>query len=112
MIVSRRGRLHDPIDEALAAQGLRRHTIATVPTMTAALALAHATGALVAVPERMSAAPAARYGLRLVPLPIEVPPSPLILAWHQRYDTDRPHSWLRAQVRATLQAILDPGPGA
>ena len=112
VIVSRRGRLHDPIDEALAAQGLRRHTIATVPTMTAALALAHATGALVAVPERMSAAPAARYGLRLVPLPIEVPPSPLILAWHQRYDTDRPHSWLRAQVRATLQAILDPGPGA
>ena len=108
VIVSRRGRLHDPIDEALAAQGLNRHTVATVPTLTAALALAHATGALVAVPERMSAAPAARYGLRLVPLPIEVPPSPLILAWHQRYDTDRAHLWLRTLVRTTLHQLLHP----
>lgn len=108
VIVSRRGRLRDPIDEALAAQGLRRRTIATAPTLTAALALAHATGALVAVPERMSAGPAARYGLRLVPLPVEVPLSPLILAWHQRYDTDRPHTWLRALVRTTLQQLLHP----
>jgi DNA-binding transcriptional LysR family regulator len=106
VIVSRRGRLRDPIDEALAALGLRRHTIATVPTLTAALALAQATGALVAVPEHMSAAPAARYGLHLVPLPVEVPLSPLILAWHQRYDTDRAHTWLRTQVRATLQHLL------
>jgi DNA-binding transcriptional LysR family regulator len=110
VIVSRRGRLRDPIDEALAARGLSRHTIATVPTLTAALALAHATGALVAVPERMSAAPAAGYGLRLVPLPVEVPLSPLVLAWHQRYDTDRPHTWLRTLVRTTLHQLLHPGP--
>ena len=112
VIVSRRGRLRDPIDEALAAQGLSRHTVATVPTLTAALALAHATGALVAVPEHMSAAPAARYGLRLVPLPIEVPRSPLILAWHQRYDTDRAHLWLRTLVRTTLHQLLHPWPSA
>ncbi|MFD6157727.1 LysR family transcriptional regulator [Nocardia sp. NPDC060256] len=107
--VSRRGRLHDPIDDLLQARGLTRRVVATVPTVAAALRFVQ-RGALVAtVPERMTGAVAAELGLRLVPLPLAPISIPVIAAWHQRYDGDRAHSWLREQLRAAIhQAVGAP----
>ncbi|WP_307518250.1 hypothetical protein [Streptomyces umbrinus] len=31
---------------------------------------------------------------------------PVTLAWHQRYDNDQAHAWLRAQVRDSFAAFL------
>jgi DNA-binding transcriptional LysR family regulator len=109
VIVSRRGRLRDPIDDALDARGLRRQTVASAPTTAAALDFARVNDVLVTVPERMSARAVERCGLRLMALPLEVPPVPLILAWHQRYDGDRAHTWLREQVRAALRIVIASG---
>ena len=108
LTVSRRGRLHDPIDDALAALGLRRQVVAAVPTSTAALQFARQSDVLVAAPERMSRTMLADFGFRTLPLPLELPPVPVVLAWHQRYDGDRAHTWLRDQVRAALQAVCGP----
>jgi hypothetical protein len=38
--VSRRGRLHGPVDDALAERGLTRRVVAALPTSSAALDLA------------------------------------------------------------------------
>ena len=102
LTVSRRGRLHDPIDDALGELGLRRRVIATVPTSSAGLKFVRDSDILVAVPERMSRDAAADLGLRLLPLPLDFPPVPIVMSWHQRYDTDRAHTWLRELVRAEL----------
>lgn len=106
LIVSRRGRLRDPVDDALESRGLRRRTIASAPTTTAALQFARGSDVLVNVPEHMSAALVAEHGRKLVPLPLEVPPIPLIMAWHQRYDGDRGHTWLRDHVREALRGVF------
>jgi len=103
--VSRRGRLRDPIDDALHEHGTGRRVIAAVPTLAAALHFARQNDILVAVPEHMSREGIREAGLEIRPLPLTLPPVPLILAWHRRYDTDRAHTWLRDIVRTATRAI-------
>ncbi|MFF7332223.1 LysR family transcriptional regulator [Streptomyces sp. NPDC090306] len=103
--VSRRGRLSDPVDEALAALGLRRRVVATVPTAAAALHLACSTDALAAVPALVSGPLLTALALRTQPLPLDVPPAPVHLSWHRRYEGDRAHAWLREQARAAIGTV-------
>jgi DNA-binding transcriptional LysR family regulator len=107
--VSRRGRLHGVIDDALAERGLTRRVVASLPTSSAALDLAARTDLVTAVAEQVCRPAWARLGLLARPFPFAVPPVPVVLTWHHRNDTDPAHTWLRAQVRLALRAILDTG---
>ncbi|AXI80473.1 LysR family transcriptional regulator [Peterkaempfera bronchialis] len=106
--VSRRGRLSDPVDDALGALGLERTVIAAAPTTAAALNLALDTDLVVSVPEAVTRAARQQLALLTLPLPLEMPPIPLYLSWHQRYDNDRAHTWLRAQTRTAIQTVFAP----
>ncbi|WP_405015135.1 LysR family transcriptional regulator [Kitasatospora sp. NBC_01539] len=106
--VSRRGRLNDPVDDALAAGGRGRRVVAAVPTAAAALHLVRDGDLLVTVPALVSRTMLADLGLRTLPLPLAMPPVPIHLAWHQRYDGDRAHTWLRDRAREVLLAACTP----
>ncbi|MHA6762249.1 LysR family transcriptional regulator [Streptacidiphilus sp. PAMC 29251] len=111
--VSRRGRLSGPIDDALAALGLRRHVSAALPTTGAALDLIARTEAVAVVAEQVCRPLWTTLGLHARVLPFEVPPVPLIVAWHHRYDTDPAHAWLRTHAIHTLRTLVDASaPGA
>jgi DNA-binding transcriptional LysR family regulator len=103
--VSRRGRLRDPLDDVLEDLGLRRRVVAAAPTTLAAMQLVRRGDLLVVVAERASGPLVADLGLTALPLPVEVPAVPLYLAWHQRYDGDHAHVWLRGQALAALRAL-------
>ncbi|MEU6585871.1 LysR family transcriptional regulator [Nocardia sp. NPDC046763] len=105
LTVSRRGRLHDRIDETLAEHGRRRTVVATVPTSTSALHFVQHSDLLVVVPEFMSRPAIGDLGLRVHRLPIELAPVPVIMAWHQRYDGDRAHAWLRSQAAMEIEKV-------
>jgi DNA-binding transcriptional LysR family regulator len=107
--VSRRGRLHGVIDDALAERGLTRRVVASLPTSSAALDLAARSDLVTAVAEQVCRPVWTRLGLLARPFPFPVPPVPVILTWHHRNDSDPAHAWLRAQVRDALLAILDAG---
>jgi DNA-binding transcriptional LysR family regulator len=102
--VSRRGSLANPLDDALARLGLTRHVVASAPTEAAALAFVRASDLLVTVPESTLGPALADLGLTVLSLPLELPPAQVYLSWHQRYDTDRAHAWLRALARTALAA--------
>ncbi|MFF1418610.1 LysR family transcriptional regulator [Streptomyces sp. NPDC058280] len=102
--VSRRGRLSDPIDDALAAHGLRRRVVAAVPTGATALQLVRHSDLVVAVPALISRPLLGDLALRVLPLPLDMPTVPVYLAWHQRYDSDRAHTWLRGLARSVMRA--------
>ncbi|MGA5699178.1 LysR family transcriptional regulator [Peterkaempfera bronchialis] len=106
--VSRRGRLSDPVDDALGALGLERTVIAAAPTTATALNLALATDLVVSIPEAVTRAARQQLALLTLPLPLEMPPIPLYLSWHQRYHNDRAHTWLRAQTRTAIQTVFAP----
>jgi DNA-binding transcriptional LysR family regulator len=98
--VSRRGNLANPLDEALAKLGLTRNVVAAAATEAAAFAFVRSTDLIVTAPE--TTARSAAEDLVLLPLPLELPPASVYLSWHQRYDTDRAHRWLRDLARTAL----------
>ncbi|MEU8945697.1 LysR family transcriptional regulator [Streptomyces sp. NPDC048489] len=100
--VSRRGNLGNAVDEALARLGLTRRVVASAPTEAAALEFARGSDLVVSVPEATTRSSVAELGLTLLPLPVELPSAPVYLSWHQRYDTDTAHTWLRGLARTAL----------
>ncbi|SDW79042.1 DNA-binding transcriptional regulator, LysR family [Amycolatopsis xylanica] len=105
VVISRRGRLTAPIDEVLAAEGLRRTVIASVATVATALRIAARGDALVTCTATLGRPLIEAFGLVVRPLPIESPAATIHCTWHQRYDSDPAHAWLREQVRASLEEI-------
>ncbi|WP_084793964.1 LysR family transcriptional regulator [Actinokineospora bangkokensis] len=105
VIISRRGRLHDPVDTLLADAGIRRRVVASLPTAAAALQLVAASDVVVTGAELGCAPLVAQLGLRTLPLPVPSPEVPVVLAWHRSHDSDPAHRWLRTQVVEILTAL-------
>jgi DNA-binding transcriptional LysR family regulator len=103
--VSRRGRLHDPVDHALERLGLRRRVVASAPTSSAALQFVGQSDLMVAVPQFISRPLVLALGFRSLPIPLELQSVPVIQAWHQRYDGDKAHVWLRGLVNRMLLKV-------
>ncbi|MFD5396523.1 LysR family transcriptional regulator [Streptomyces sp. NPDC127097] len=103
---SRRGRLTGPVDAALAARGLRRKVIATVPTFAASLMMVRDSDAVGLTSERAGVATVRGLGLRTLPIPFELPPLTMEMAWHPRQEADAGHRWLRGLVRETVRESL------
>lgn len=111
LTVSRRGRLRDPVDDALAALGHERRVVAAGPTAAFALQLAPATDLVLTLPDAVTRAARDRLGLITLPLPFPMPAIPLYPLyplWHQRYDDDRAHTWLRDLATETVRTLLAP----
>ncbi|WP_406363206.1 LysR family transcriptional regulator [Streptomyces sp. NBC_00715] len=100
--ISRRGRFDNALDGALAQLGLTRRVVATAPTEATGLEFVRESDLLVTAPETTTRSAAAHLGLVLLPLPLELPSAPVYLSWHQRYDTDPAHAWLRDLARTAL----------
>lgn len=99
--VSRRGRSHGPIDEALAEQGLSRHVALITPTFYAAIfALADSDLILPAMPGHLLPG-VKRLGLdlRAFDVPIDMPAVTVVQAWPPRLDSDPAHRWLRQTIK-------------
>jgi len=100
---SRRGLSRGPIDDALAALGLRREVRFVVSGFHAAMLTAAASDIVASAPLAV-AATAERLGLKIryVDLPVATPEVVIAQAWHPRFDTDAGHRWLRDAVRRAL----------
>lgn len=106
VLVSRRGRTTDAVDDLLAEAGFERRVLAVVPTSTTALEVVAQSDAVCVVAGKMCARSMRRFGLVGLDLPFELPASPAIMLWHRRNDTDPSHRWLREQVAGVLGAAL------
>ncbi|MFJ3224888.1 LysR family transcriptional regulator [Streptomyces sp. NPDC086783] len=106
--VSRRGRLRDPLDDALEARGMTRRVVAAAPTNATALQFVRHHDLVAAVPELVSRPLLDGLGLVVRPLPLPMPGIPVHLAWHRRYDNDPAHAWLRAHARTALRDACSP----
>ncbi|WP_405774354.1 LysR family transcriptional regulator [Streptomyces sp. NBC_00859] len=114
VVVSRRGRFTGPLDTALAGQNLRRRVTVVLPSHMAAMTLAAHSDVVCLVPttpagETLSPLTdaATMLGLRLLHIPLPLPPVTIGMAWHPRHAADGGHHWLRDAVRRTLHAPAD-----
>lgn len=90
------------LDLWLAARGVQRRIIATVPGMGALAAMLRGGPWLATAPSLLAAG--ALQGLASAEVPVEAPTMPMYLVWHQRLQDDPVHRWLRAHVEAVVAA--------
>ena len=84
----------------LARMGVEVKIAMSVPTVMAMGALV-ASSDLIATTSRYAAqALGAFYELEQHPLPFRMPPLVFYLLWHQRFDDDAGHRWLRTTIKA------------
>lgn len=100
VVVSRRGRLRDLVDDQIDKAGHSRRVIASTASTGAALEIVRSTEAVVVIPT--SVARRLETDFVTFTLPIVIPAVPIVLAWHRRFGTDKGHQWLRSLVREEL----------
>ncbi|MEU7044661.1 LysR family transcriptional regulator [Streptomyces varsoviensis] len=100
--ISRLGKRYGPIDSALAERGLRRRTAVVVPSHTSAMMLARTTDLVALTLTDWLPDTTAALGLRTFPIPLDLAPIPLGMAWHPRNATDPAHHWFRDHVAAAV----------
>jgi DNA-binding transcriptional LysR family regulator len=111
VIASRRGRSNGPVDQALAALGLKRTIVAIVPSFPAALAIARASELIALVPASFlpAAQPSSKAGsvekLYLFELPLTTEPITISQMWHPRLERDPVHRWLRERILEVCRAV-------
>lgn len=110
VVVSRRGRFTGPVDAALAEHRLSRRVTVVLPDHLAALGLTARSDVVALVPAAPpDAGPsplteqATALGLRLLDIPLPLPPVTIGMAWHPRHTADGAHHWLRSAVRRALR---------
>ncbi|MFE5582307.1 LysR family transcriptional regulator [Kitasatospora sp. NPDC056531] len=101
--ISRRGKRLGPIDAALAERGLRRRVAVVAPSHTSAMLLARdsdlvSLGLADWLPETLAA-----LGLRTFPIPLQLAPLELGMAWHPRNSADPGQRWFREHVAAAVR---------
>ncbi|WP_306822946.1 LysR substrate-binding domain-containing protein [Streptomyces sp. 5112.2] len=101
LIVSRRGRLQGPIDDALAELGLQRRVVGSVGSSPASLFVVQETD-LIGLVSHWGRHLADTLGLVTFEIPLRLPAVKLGFAWHPRHDADRAHAWLRGCVRELM----------
>lgn len=106
VVVSRRGRLLDPVDDVLAERGQRRLVLASVGTIAAAAQIVADTDAVLTAPGRVIRALTTGSGLVAMPLPLSLPAPEVVTIWHRRSDSDAGHRWLRERVGVAVTAVL------
>jgi DNA-binding transcriptional LysR family regulator len=95
------------LDALLTEQSVTR----AAPSHLAAMTLAVRSDVVCLVPAAFPGNPetplthtATALGLRLLDIPLPLPPLTIGMAWHPRHAADTAHHWLRDAVRRTLHA--------
>lgn len=102
VVTSRRGVARGPIDELLAARGLRREVTAVVPSFTAAVGMCLTNDLTTLAPRRLVDLLATPATLVSFPPPLPLPSVRVEVIWHDRHHHDPAHQWLLATLEQAV----------
>ncbi|MGP2439383.1 LysR family transcriptional regulator [Streptomyces sp. JW3] len=107
--ISRLGKRSGPIDTALAERGLKRRVAVVVPSHTSAMMLARDTDLVALTLADWLPGTVAALGLRTFPIPLDLAPLELGMAWHPRNAADPGHRWFRDHLATAALAGSEQG---
>lgn len=91
------------IDTALEEKGLKREIELTVPYPTVGAKILAKSDMLTTIPGEMINAFKNNQDLKIVETPIEIPVVDMLQVWHNRFDRDPGHVWMRELVRDAVE---------
>jgi DNA-binding transcriptional LysR family regulator len=95
------------VDVALSALGLGRHVALRVPHFLAGAMLVADSDMILTMPSRLARLLAQRLPLAVLDLPLQVAPLSPAMIWHERFQRDPAHVWVRQQL-VDVVASFDP----
>jgi len=104
VLISPTGTGDSPVDRRLAERGLSRRIALRIRYFLAAPLVVAGSDLVLTCPRRIAQAFAQQFDLDVHEPPVELSSFTVDQVWHERYDADPAHVWLRERVRA---AALD-----
>lgn len=104
-LISPQGRGPTFVDRALAERGLSRHVALRIQSFAAAPLVVASSDLVLTAPMRLARAFARHGGLRVLPPPLPLDRFPNYLYWHERFDHDPAHVWLREQIASAAAEL-------
>jgi DNA-binding transcriptional LysR family regulator len=92
-------------ERMLRAVNCRRNIEVVTASFDLAPQLVIGTERIATVPARLARKYADLLPIRLLPVPVDIPPIVEVLQWHRAHDRDPAHLWLRSQLKAGVAQI-------
>ena len=92
-------------DRFAPRMGLDRRAEVVVPNFHALPSLIVGTNRIATVQKRLATKLAASHPVRVVDLPIPIPPLDEAMSWHPRFDRDPAHMWFRTLLKRVASAM-------
>ena len=92
------------VDAALRAMGLQRNVAVLLSSYMATPFVVAQTDMIATLPLSVASQLKAAAGIELLPAPLPLPPLSVSLYWHERYQNDDAHAWLRQRMGQAFDA--------
>jgi DNA-binding transcriptional LysR family regulator len=92
-------------EQFLRRSDFKRRVEVSVPTFSLAPQLVVGTGRVATITTRLAVKCAERLPLKLVPMPIAMPPMVEMLQWHKVHDYDPANQWFRRLLKDTVSDL-------
>lgn len=99
LAIAPRGLQRDPIERSLAKLGGRRHITLCHPNLNTAPMIVAASDLILTAPRRCILAWQKVVPIRQLEAPFEIPSFEIAMIWHERFQRDPAHRWLREKLR-------------
>jgi DNA-binding transcriptional LysR family regulator len=100
------GRRSSPLVQKLTAATISRKVRMTVPNLPSMLRVVSESDLLGSTWRQVAMRSIREVnGLRMYPMPFEMPPVPIYMVWHESFDNDAGHSWLRDVLRDIYRSL-------
>jgi len=109
IVVSTSGTGHSIVDKVLARHKLARRVVLRVPSFLGVARIVAQTELLVIVPRQLGNALALQERVQVLEPPVPLPHYKVKQHWHERFNADLGHGWLRGTMAALFSAT---GPAA
>jgi len=93
-------------ERVLRAMNHRRNIEVVTPSFDLAPQLVIGTERIATVATKLAAKYASLLPIKLLPVPIDIPPMIEVLQWHRAHNQDPAHMWLRSQLRNAVAAAF------
>lgn len=104
VLISPTGSGTSPVDRQLAAHGLQRRVALRIRYFLAAPMVVASSDLVLTAPRRLGEAFARHFALEIHEPPVALDSFTVEQVWHERFDADPGHRWLRERVHASANA--------
>lgn len=88
-----------PLTNRLRDTGVRRNVRLVVATLPAIASVVASSDLISSTSKGIATLLSKQFDIALHPMPVHVPPLPIMMIWHEQFDAEPGHVWLRQQVR-------------